>query len=182
MTRTLYKWTVDDYHRAIDAGLFEQQVVELLQGDIVVMPPEREPHACYSSVGADSLRQTLGILAAIRETKPVTLPNNSEPLPDIAIVTPPLKRYIHHHPYPEDIFWIIEYSNATLKKDLSEKKAVYAEAGIPEYWVVDLKNQQLYVFRNLVQGTYQSQQILTNQTIAPLSFPNVNIDVQQLFN
>ena len=72
MTVTLYKWTLDRYHQAIDAGVFEQQSVELLQGNIVVMAPEREPHACYSSDGAEYLRQRLGNRASIRETKPIT--------------------------------------------------------------------------------------------------------------
>ncbi|NEQ98830.1 MAG: hypothetical protein F6K30_19265 [Cyanothece sp. SIO2G6] len=64
MTRTPYKWTIDRYHSAIDAGLFDSQVVELLQGDIVVIVPEREPHACYSSKGAEYLRRLLGERAA----------------------------------------------------------------------------------------------------------------------
>ena len=84
MTVTLYRWTLDRYHAAIEAGLLDDQPVELLQGNIVVMPPAREPHACYSSAGADYLRQVLGSRASIRETKPVTLPNQSEPIPDLA--------------------------------------------------------------------------------------------------
>ena len=62
---------------------------------------------------------------------------------------PPLRRYLKHHPYPEDIFWLIEYSDSTLAKDLSEKKQLYAEAGIQEYWIADLKNSQLRVFRKV---------------------------------
>ncbi|NET39682.1 MAG: Uma2 family endonuclease [Cyanothece sp. SIO1E1] len=155
MTVTLYKWTLDRYHAAIDAGLLDDQQVELLRGDIVVMTPEREPHACYSSDGAEYLRRLLGERASVRETKPVTLPNNSEPMPDLASVKPPLRRYLKHHPYPEDIFWLIEYSDTTLAKDLGEKKQMYAEAGIREYWVSDLGNAQLKVFRDVVDGDYQ---------------------------
>ena len=68
MTVTLYKWTLDRYHAAIDSGLFDDQSVELLWGDIIVMAPEREPHACYSSDGAEYLRQLLGDRASVRET------------------------------------------------------------------------------------------------------------------
>jgi Uma2 family endonuclease len=71
MTVALFKWTVDRYHAAIDAGLFEDQAVELLRGDIIVMAPEREPHACYSSVGAEYLRLALGERASVREGKPI---------------------------------------------------------------------------------------------------------------
>jgi Uma2 family endonuclease len=179
---TLYKWTLDRYHAAIDAGLFDNQPVELLRGDIVVMPPEREPHACYSSDGAEYLRRLLGSRAAVRETKPVTLPDDSEPVPDVAIVQPPLRRYLDHHPYPEEIFWLIEYSNTTLTKDLGEKKQVYAEAGIQEYWVSDLKNAQLKVFRALVDGEYQTELTLIEGTVSPLRFEDVVVDVRRLFS
>lgn len=182
MTITLYKWTLDRYHAAIDAGLFDGQSVELLKGDIVVMAPEREPHACYSSDGAEYLRRLLGDRASVRETKPITLPDHSEPMPDLAIVQPPLRRYLEHHPFPGDIFWLIEYSDTTLAKDLGEKKQVYAESGIQEYWVSDLKNAQLKVFRNVVNGDYQTERTLTEGTVSPLSFQDVAIDVRRLFS
>ena len=182
MTVTLYKWTLDRYHAAIDAGLFDEQPVELLQGDIVIMPPEGEAHACYSSDGADYLRRLLGERASIRETKPVTLPDNSEPIPDVAIVKPPLRRYLEHHPYPADIFWLIEYSNTTLVKDLGKKKQIYAEAGIEEYWVSDLKNCQLKVFRDLSDGKYQTELTRVEGMVSPLSFSDVAIDVRRLFS
>lgn len=181
MTVALFKWTVDKYHAAIDAGLFEDQAVELLRGDIIVMAPEREPHACYSSIGAEYLRRTLGERVAIREGKPITLPDTSEPIPDVAIAHPPLERYLQHHPYPEDIFWLIEYSNATLAKDLGEKKETYAEAGIAEYWVVNLKKGQLKVFRDLAEGVFQSELTLTEGEISPIAFQHVPITVKRLF-
>ena len=182
MTVTLYKWTLDRYHDAIDAGLFDDQAVELLRGDIVVMAPEREPHACYSSDSAEYLRRLLGDRASIRETKPVTLPNASEPLPDLAIVQPPLRRYLDHHPYPSDIFWLVEYANTTLGQDLGEKKEAYAEEGIQEYWVVDLKNGQLNVFRDCFQGGYQLKLTLKEGTLSPLAFQDVKVDVRRLFS
>ena len=182
MTLTLYKWTHARYHDAIDAGLFDEQPVELLQGDIVIMPPEREAHACYSSDAAEYLRRLLGNQASVRETKPVTLPHDSEPVPDIAIVKPPLRGYLEHHPYPADIFWLIEYSNTTLAKDLGKKKQIYAAAGIQEYWVSDFKNSQLKVFRDGLQGKYQTELTLVEGIISPLSFPDVAIDVCRLFS
>jgi len=98
MTVTLYKWTLDRYHAAIEAGVFDNQPVELLRGDIVTMAPEREPHACFSSEGAEYLRRLLGDRTAVRETKPITLPGDFEPIPGLAIVRPPLRRYLQHHP------------------------------------------------------------------------------------
>jgi Uma2 family endonuclease len=84
MTVTTYKWTIERYHRAIEAGIFDDQPIELLRGDLIVMPPEREPHAYYNTEAADYLRTLLGERAKIRDAKPVTLPNNllrTPPLP-----------------------------------------------------------------------------------------------------
>jgi Uma2 family endonuclease len=76
---------------------------------------------------------------------------------------------------------LIEYANSTLKKDLNDKKRVYAEAGIGEYWVVNLQTSELIVFRDLDKGAYQSETILVTGNIAPLSFPDLQIKVIQLF-
>ncbi|MBW4631706.1 MAG: Uma2 family endonuclease [Iphinoe sp. HA4291-MV1] len=180
MTVTTYKWTIERYHRAIEAGIFDDQPIELLRGDLIVMPPEREPHAYYNTEAADYLRTLLGERAKIRDAKPVTLPNNSEPAPDVAIVKPLGKVYLEHHPYPQDIFWIIEFSNATLNKDLGEKKDIYAEAGIAEYWVVNLKNFQLKVFRDLKNKQYTTELTLTTGSISPLAFLDVSVHVERL--
>ncbi|AUS99634.1 hypothetical protein CLI64_04100 [Nostoc sp. CENA543] len=180
MTVTTYKWTIERYHRAIEAGIFDDQPIELLHGDLILMPPEREPHAYYNSEAADYLRTLLGEQVKIRDAKPITLPNDSEPAPDIAIVKPLGETYLKHHPYPEDIYWVIEFSQATLSKDLNEKKQIYAEAGIIEYWVVNLRTFQLQVFRNLQNGQYTTEIILTTGIISPLAFPNVFVQVQRL--
>lgn len=70
MTVALYKWTLERYHQAIAAGLFDEQNLELLQGDLVLMPPEGEPHAYYSSETGDYLRSLLGDRAKVREAHP----------------------------------------------------------------------------------------------------------------
>jgi Uma2 family endonuclease len=180
MTVTTYKWTIERYHRAIEAGIFDDQPIELLRGNLIVMPPEREPHAYYNTETADYLRSLLGTRAKIRDAKPITLPNDSEPVPDVAIVKPLGGVYLEHHPYPEDIFWIIEFSNTTLSKDLGEKKDIYAEAGIAEYWVVNLKTPQLKVFRDLKDRQYTTELTLTTGSISPLAFPDILIQVQRL--
>ncbi|MBD2090709.1 Uma2 family endonuclease [Microcoleus sp. FACHB-1515] len=186
------KWTIEDYHRMIAAGILDDRQVELLNGEIVEMPPEGTPHAAYSQNAADYLRLLLGGRVRIREAKPVTLrPNDSEPEPDIAIVAPhSVAVYLQHHPYPEDIFWLIEYSDSSLKKDLEVKTQIYAAAGIREYWVINLKAKELIVFRSLkVAGTdsptaagYQSKQTFAGGSINPLAFPDVSVSVQQLFS
>ena len=112
--------------------------------------------------------------------KPITLPSGSEPEPDIAIVQRLGNEYLAHHPYPGNIFWVIEYSNTSLDKDLGVKAAIYAAEGIPEYWVINLKKNILIVFRDPVDGKYQSRQEFTTGTINPLAFPDVAIEVARL--
>lgn len=182
MTITTYKWTIEHYHQAINAGLFEDSLVELLQGDLVVMPPEGEPHAYYNSETGDYLRKLLGNRAKIREAHPITLPNNSEPIPDLAIVKSLGSVYLNHHPYPDDIFWLIEFANTTLSKDLNEKKNIYGEAGISEYWVVNLREKELSIFRNLQNGQYTTQQTYKVGIVSPLAFQDIQIQVEKILN
>jgi Uma2 family endonuclease len=183
MTVATYKWTLDRYHQAVESGIFDEQPVELLQGDLVVMSPEGEPHVVYLMSAAEYLRNRLGVQATIREAHPITLPDDSEPEPDIAVVVPPIGRYLGHHPYPEDIFWVIEFSSTTLDKDLGIKKEIYEAAGIQEYWVVNLKALHLKVFRDLAPGgSYSTELTLTMGEIAPLAFPDVPLDVRRMFS
>lgn len=181
MILTTAKWTIAEYHQLVETGLLDDKRVELLEGIIVDMPPEGMPHAVYCSESVEYLRAVLGSRAAVREAHPITLPNDSEPEPDIAIVRTPNRQYLAHHPYPADIFWLIEYANTTLRQDITEKKRVYAAAGIVEYWVVNLQIPELIVFRDLVDDTYQSETKWATGTIAPLSFPDLQIDVTKLF-
>jgi Uma2 family endonuclease len=88
--------------------------------------------------------------------------------------------YTQHHPYPEDVFWLIEYANSSLKKDLDPKAKIYAVAGIAEYWVVNLQTIELVVMRNPIDGEYRSQITLKEGTIEPLGFADVVVEVGKL--
>ncbi|MBE9009342.1 Uma2 family endonuclease [Pseudanabaenaceae cyanobacterium LEGE 13415] len=182
MSVSIAKWTLNEYHQMIEAGILDDRRVELLRGEIVEMPPEGEPHAYGTTETRDYLIVVLGTRAKVREAKPITLPNNSEPEPDIAIVEPLGREYLSHHPYPENIFWLIEYSNSSLSKDLEIKRKIYAEVGIPEYWVVNLRKPELIVFREPQNGDYQSEVTLTRGTIAPLAFPEIEISIDRILN
>jgi Uma2 family endonuclease len=182
MTTITAKWTLEDYHRMIEAGILDDRRVELLKGEIVEMAPEGEPHAYSSDEAGEYLSELLRDRAKVRQAKPITLPNASEPEPDLAIVQRLGREYRSHHPYPENIFWIIEYSDSSLTKDLQTKIKVYAEVGIAEYWVVNLKELHLMVFRNPQAGEYTSQSVFTSGTIQPLAFPDVDISVDSILN
>lgn len=180
---TTAKWTIEDYHRIVAAGILEGRRVELIRGDIVEMSPEGEPHAYSSDEAAEYLMYVLGDRAKVRQAKPITLPqSDSEPEPDIAVVQRLGRNYRQHHPYPENIFWLIEYSDSSLNKDLTVKAQVYAAAGIPEYWVVNLQKMELLVWRSPTPPGYQSQARLTSGVITPLAFPDIEVDVMRLLN
>jgi Uma2 family endonuclease len=182
MSITIAKWTIEQYHELVVTGILDDRRVELLDGDIVEMAPEGMPHAVYCGRSVKYLRNLLGERAEIREMHPITLPNNSEPEPDVAIVRSPDTQYLSHHPYPEDIFWLIEYSDSTLAKDLNAKQRIYAQAGILEYWVVNLQVSELVVFRGAGNDGYQTETKLNSGSIAPLSFPDLEIEVRRLFS
>ena len=174
------KWSIDEYHQMISSRILENRRVELLKGEVVEMSPEGEPHAYFSSEAGEYLIRLLGDRATIRFAKPITLPHDSEPEPDIAIVQRLGRTYLEHHPYPENIFWLIEYSDSTLVKDLETKTKIYAEVGIPEYWVVNLKRRHLIVFRDPQDGDYTSKQTLTAGIVNPLAFPDVAVSVSAI--
>lgn len=174
------KISLDQYHRMVDVGIWDDRHVELLNGVVVEMSPEGTPHAHRSTDVGEYLMRLLGERAQVRPAKPITLPLGSEPEPDIAIVQRLGDEYLDHHPYPENIFWVIEYSNTSLDKDLGVKADIYAAVGILEYWVVNLKKNILIVFRDPVNGKYQSQKEFTSGIINPLAFPDVVIDVSRL--
>jgi Uma2 family endonuclease len=113
--KTLAKWSVDDYHRMIEAGILRDRRVELLAGEIVEMSPETPIHYNTAKRGAKYLEELLAGKADIRFNEPITL-LDSEPEPDIAIVRLPESAYNDRHPEPDDIFWVVEVAKTSLKK------------------------------------------------------------------
>lgn len=182
MTVTIAKWTLDQYHQMITAGILTGQRVELLNGEIIEMAPEGLEHAQLSTDAADYLRSLLGDQALVRDGKPITLPDSqSEPQPDLTIAVPRREVYrTQHHPYPEDIFWVIEYADSSLGKDLGVKRQTYASGGIREYWVVNLQQRVITVLRDPQSGDYGSEVTVSEGHIYPRVFPDVAVAVPRL--
>lgn len=178
MTLTRAKWSVEDYHRMIQSGILVERAVELLQGEIVEMAPERPLHAHLYSKSAIYLAQKLADRADIRPAAPITLSDRSEPEPDLAIVQP--LDYTARHPGPGDIFWVIEFSDTSLSTDLAVKSRIYGSAGIPEYWVVDLRARRLIQMTGPGSQGYSSRVEWQQGEIRPLAFPDVVISVEFL--
>jgi Uma2 family endonuclease len=181
MTLITAKWNLDDYHQMIASGLLDDRSLELINGEIIQMSPEGISHSFYCRGTAKYLRMILGDLAEVSEAHPIMIPNDSEPEPDIAILRTPDTLYQTRHPLPADVFWLIEIANTTLVKDLGVKKDLYARAGIPEYWVMNLQTAELVIFRDLMVAEYRSELRLSSETISPLAFPDIFVDVSRLF-
>jgi Uma2 family endonuclease len=174
------KWTIEEYHRLIEQGFLVDKKVELLNGEIIEMAPEGPDHAESNGEAHEYLLLLLGDRAKVRNAKPITLSHGSEPEPDISVCE--RREYKSHHPYPENIFWLIEYSDSTLKKDLEVKSKIYAEAEIQEYWVVSIQTYELIVMRDAQAGEYQTEFRVKGGTLKPLAFPELAIDVLRIIN
>lgn len=185
MTLTLTRWTLADYHQMIATGLLRDRRVELLNGVVVDMAPEGPEHAYLTDTTSKYLARLLGNQAIVRDGHPITLQgvNNgedSEPEPDVAVVKPLGASYRQRHPYSEDVLWLMEYADSSVQKDQNPKRKLYAAAGIPEYWLVNLKIRQVTVFREPVDGDYTLEHRHSDGTIAPLAFPTLSISVKRL--
>ncbi|MFN7416297.1 MAG: Uma2 family endonuclease [Dolichospermum sp.] len=175
-------WTVDEYHRMAEAGIFEpSERVELLEGKIIWMIAKGTAHS--SAVGRTNklLQNRLGNQAWIAIQDPVKLNEQSEPEPDIAVVKIDPLDYADHHPTPAEVYLIIEVADSSLKLDTEIKAKAYSQAGIKDYWVLDVVKRELIVFRNPTAEGYQNREIITeHQNISPLDFPDLEIVVSQM--
>lgn len=138
-----YKLTVDDYLRLDEAGVFNGRRTELLDGDIIVMNSEYRPHAWVKGELFYALRralETLGSDLHVMDAS-VRVSDNDVPLPDIVLTREP--RGEGPIPLPS-VALLIEVSSTTLRRDLGRKEAIYARAGVPEYWVADLNAQVIH--------------------------------------
>lgn len=183
MTATKEKtWTVEEYHRMIEAGILnEGDKIELLDGRIVEMSAQTPPHAATTQRTDRYLQHLLRDLAAIRVQLPITLAT-SEPEPDIAVVCIEPGDYGDHHPNPSEILLLIEVSYSTLQIDRREKAPIYARANIAEYWILDVVDREAYIYRNPGPQGYQSEVVLQDDAIIRmLAFPDIEISLSELF-
>ena len=153
--------------------------MNFLEGDIVEMSPEGIEHSYTNDSVVKYLRSIFADLADVKESHPITL-DNSEPESDIAIVQLPETRYRTHHPYPQDIYWLIEVSDRTLKKDLEQKIITYARSSIPEYWVIDLKHKKLIVYTHPQNNSYTETTEHLSGVVISQAFPNIEIGLDKL--
>jgi Uma2 family endonuclease len=166
---------VSEYVALAELGAFDNERVELLRGRVVRMAPQGEEHAWVVQTMNSLLFKFFGDWAAVRPGLPLHASEDSMPEPDFALV--PMSRA--PGPHPRKALLLIEISKTSLRLDRKVKAPLYAEGGSPEYWIVDVENARLEVFRSPKDGEWKEHFTLgPTQTIRPVSFPDVEFPLK----
>jgi Uma2 family endonuclease len=179
----LKSWTVQDYHRMNELEIINpNERTELIAGQITIMVAKGTPHVLALRVLASELESLLVNQPIFVSTQdPIHLDDFSEPEPDLAIIKGNMFDYADRHPQPADIYLVVEVASATLKQDCEIKDKLYAKASIADYWVIDIPNHQVHIFRDPTPTGYTSHLILkAPQTISPLAFPAIAISIASI--
>ena len=179
---TIRKWTVKEYHKLGEMRFFHpEERVELLSGNMITISAKGTANTSATRRTANVLRDILENQVDVYYKSPIALDDNSEPEPDIALVRIDPFDYATHHPTPSEVYLIIEVADSSLTFDREIKAKAYARSGIADYWVLNVNNRQLHVFREPAENGYQSELILgENGSISPLQFPTINIAIQAM--
>ncbi|MFN4073983.1 MAG: Uma2 family endonuclease [Thermus sp.] len=157
---TRYPFSLEDFHRLAEAGILPEDArVELVEGEIVTMSPIGKKHAYVLNTLVDLLSPLRG-RAVLSVQNPLVLGPATEVYPDLALLRPPRTRYRDRLPEGGDVLLLVEVAETSLDYDLNVKTPLYAKAGVPEVWVVDLVGGRVHVFRHPRGGAYQERQAL----------------------
>ncbi len=155
-----YRFTVEQYHRMGELGLFAAAPrVELIHGEIIEMSPINSPHSGAVNRLNRLLNALLGETALISVQNPVAITSHSEPEPDVAVLRVRADFYANAHPKPEEVLLVIEVADTSAEKDRQIKLPLYAAAGIPEAWLVDLNASAVEVHTQPSAQGYSNIQI-----------------------
>ncbi len=174
-----YRFSVEDYYRLGECGILKEDGrVELIEGEIIMLPPIDFSHAQGTHRMEKGLERLLHGKFDVRCQHPVRLSEVSEPVPDVSIVA---QKDYKAHPTPGDIFLIAEVANSSLREDLDRKKRMYAKAAIPEYWVLDLNARELHVFNLPKRGDYTEHRVYSSdEAVHSKTLKAVKIQVADL--
>jgi Uma2 family endonuclease len=176
------RFTVTEFQRMVETGILEEgSPYELLNGEIIHMATIGSKHAAKVNRISAHLHQTVEKTYIVRIQNPIELGAFSQPEPDIAILRWQDDFYESGHPTAQDIYLLIEVSDTTLDYDRTTKLPIYAESGIAEYWIVNLPDNQIEVYRNPSGKVYQSIQTFTkDQTLTIELLPEITIAVDDI--
>jgi Uma2 family endonuclease len=177
-----HRFTVDEFERMIAAGIFgEDESVELIDGELVTMAAlgRRHAEAVRKHNAAFASRARDGAIVDVQN--PMSLAPYGRPEPDVILLRPPLTRYDGRLPTAEDVLLVVEVADSSLATDRERKMPMYARAGIPEAWLVNLLDDLIRIYREPTGDGYKViQTALRGETIAPLAFPDWRIPVDEL--
>jgi Uma2 family endonuclease len=166
-----------EYERMVDLGMFADERVELLCGQLVRMNPQGAPHALVVERLTELLILALHGRARVRCQLPYAASSLSEPEPDLAVI--PLDEPTTEHPSRAE--FLVEVSDSSLAKDRRIKHAIYADAGVPESWIVDLEGERVEILSEPTEGQYQHSRVYgRGQAITPRAFPDVRVAVDDV--
>ena len=183
------RWTRAEYDRLIDVGVLdEDEPIELLGGELIVAEPQGSPH--YTAVGLveDALRTAFGAGWLVRSHGPVALDDESEPEPDVSVVPGTRRDYSREHPARPVLIVEVVASRSRLAFDRRRKGSLYARAGVADYWVLNLIDGTLEIYRapeadasSPFGWRYASREIVNAAgTATPLAAPAARIVVRDL--
>ncbi len=179
------RWTRDQCQQLERVGLLDQQRLELVDGDLINKMGKNRPHVVVLAYMMHWLFQTFGKETVNSECPAdVALEDNpsNEPQPDLVVFKQPSNLVASRNPRPDELHLVIEVSDTSLYFDLTKKAALYARAGIVEYWVLDVAGRKLFVHRDPRAGKFQSITEYTEQeSVAPLAAPAAQFLVSSAF-
>jgi len=160
-----------------EAGiLHEDDRVELIDGEILELSPIGSRHAACVKRFIAALNRVVGDRAIVGAQDPIRLPDDTEPEPDVALLKLRDDFYASAHPGPEDVLLLVEVSDTTLEYDRSEKLKLYAGAGIPEYWIVDLNADKIEAYSRPVEGEYRDlRKFGHGETVTSSAVPGLSL-------
>ncbi|WP_161542414.1 Uma2 family endonuclease [Rhodothermus marinus] len=177
-----YRWTREAFEKLAEVGLIDPDArLELIDGEILQkMSPQSARHFTAVLKTEEALRTIFGPGYVVRVQGPLALGPYSEPEPDVAVVEGTIDDYVEAH--PSTAVLVVEVADASLQFDRTRKAALYARAGIPEYWIVNLLDGVLEVHRRPEGDAYQQRMVLApHEQIVPLARPGASLEVARLF-
>jgi Uma2 family endonuclease len=176
------RFTADEYQRMGQVGILtERDRVELINGEVVTMTPIGARHNACVTRTTRALVMAAGDDAFVQPQGSVRLDLYHEPEPDLVLLRPRIDFYASRLPGPEDILLVVEIADSSIEYDRDVKARIYAESGIPEYWLADLNANLMWRYSAPERGAFRSlEQYHRGQSVAPQLLPACSIPVDVL--
>lgn len=174
------QWTRAEYYRAAEKGIFHpDERLELIRGEIFRMSPQLKLHVSGVYRSTDVFTAMVDkVTRHVRAQAPITLRNNTEPEPDVVVVQGHPSEFVKRDCTSKDVSLLLEVSDATVYFDRNRKAQIYAEDGITDYWLLNVRARQLEVRRDSQNGVYQTKTVYgETESVAPLFAPQTLVAV-----